>query len=70
MNQTFERRLAALEARGGGDAIGILYEDNPDVVHVNGALLSPSEFAYDYPRGTIIRVRYGDGLLKTNEGDT
>jgi hypothetical protein len=61
-----------------GDVIGILYETTDDglpdgMVRVNGSeaqLLTPEEFRYDYPRGVLIRVRYGDGLPKADEGDT
>jgi hypothetical protein len=70
MGQTLEKRLAALEAAGGEEAIGVCYADSPDVVHVSGARLTPQEFAYDHPRGVLIRVRYGDGLPSAGEGDT
>ncbi|HEY3228205.1 MAG TPA: hypothetical protein VGJ87_03235 [Roseiflexaceae bacterium] len=66
MNQQLERRIAALEARGGADVIGVLYENNPNglpdgLVRVNGSearLLTPEEFAYDYPNGRLIRILY------------
>ncbi len=65
MNQTLEKRLAALEAAGGADVIGVLYETTDDrqpdgSVYVNGtgARLTVQEFAYDYPNGRLIRIRY------------
>jgi len=77
MNQQLEKRLAALEAASSADAIGILYETTADgqpdgLIRVNGVgvPLTLAEFRYDYPRGVLIRVRYGDGLPKADEGDT
>jgi hypothetical protein len=78
MNQGLEKRLAALEARGGEEVIGVLYETTDDgrpdgMVRVNGSeaqLLTPEEFRYDYPRGVLIRVVYGEGLPKADERDT
>jgi hypothetical protein len=69
MNQGLERRLAALEAAGGADVIGICYADTPDVVKVagSGVTLTPSEFAYDHPRSLLIRVVYADGLHPMDE---
>jgi hypothetical protein len=37
------------------------------LVRVNGssAFLSPEEFAYDYPRGLIVRIRYVEDWPQT-----
>ena len=57
---TTKTRLAKLESQAPRGALAVCWPDTPDLVTIDGKVISRDEFYRRHPNGVIIAVEYAD----------